>query len=317
MSVLQNANSFIKSSGKITSNLSGLRNITIKIFLQIGIIIGFGYILYEQVSSDNIFKRWLVSLIILILVASVLANYSKGQWEDKIITLIMILIIYIIYYVSWWNFINFFEFSYENPLVITYFLILSFFSIIIIVSRFTYLNVIKTTGWAIGLSVLGLFIFTYSIYGSLIICEIKQTQRIQDPLYITLSIYFTWFLIIGILFFSELFKGQTKLILIGISIILIGIILNYTWNRCQLAKKEKDEPSWINNSAHLGTIMAYLNVFIGHFFSSGVLGFMSFSILDQCSPKNDPRRIAIGALLIIILPVLFFIQISSNYILTN
>ena len=71
--------------------------------------------------------------------------------------------------------------------------------------------------------------------------------------------------------------GQTKQNILAICIIIAAGLVGYSWQRCSPAKEAmkekteeqaekiaiKEEPSWINNGAHIATIAAWFNVFIG------------------------------------------------------
>jgi hypothetical protein len=104
--------------------------------------------------------------------------------------------------------------------------------------------------------------------------------------------------------------------------------LGYTWRRCASAVKKikkvdeteaekiaiNDEPSWVNISAHIATILAWFNLSIGHYISSSFFAFFGYSILDQCAPKDDPRTMSVNILALIYL-VIGLIYVIKRFLL--
>ena len=294
-------------------------NIIIKSILAIGVAV----ILIDRFANGNFIGRELIIAAVAIFIVWTISSYSRGQWEDHLVTFIIIGVAAIMYYASWWNFENILGFELNNPVTMGYFVILTFFTLIVLISRYTYLNVVKAAGWAIGLATIGLFAFTYSVWGTLKLCEIDDSVRgIQDPFSIVLPVYISWAIMIGLTFFSEMLCwGQTKYIVLGVSGLIAAGLLGYTAQRCETAvnkmkaenenenEKEaeyiKNEPSWINNGAYIATIAAWFNLFIGHYISSAFFAFVGYYILDQCAPKNDPRVMSVNILALIYLIVGF------------
>ena len=124
-------------------------------------------------------------------------------------------------------------------------------------------------------------------------------------------------ILIGLLFFADMIKwGKTKYKVLAVCV-AIGIgLISYTWKRCSEVevKMINKEATWINTGAYIATIAAYFNLFIGHYLSSAVFALMGYSILDQCSQKDDPRVTAVSALLVLILPFFYFISKLKSYL---
>ena len=304
----------------------------IKIFVLIIIIFKVGYEISFTSDPNDSWEKTLQKKILAFVIMGtlfwVLASYTKGQFQDKIVTLVILIVLYGIIRYSFWMLTDFFDLSTSNPIVVGYFIMIGIISLMILVSRYTQLNLIKSMGWIIGLMTVGFFLITLSILGTLEICEGEQDEGgIEDPMQTVLSIFSAWALLFGLLLWTEgqdwtgirndPSKCTLRYTLFAI-ILIAGCILTYTWTRCAGADKSTEEsaiaeePSWVNMSAHLSTVLAWLSVFIGHNFSAAFLGFMTFGILDQCAPKDDPRKTAITSLLIIVLPIIYLIKWFSR-----
>lgn len=322
---LSNAANTFAMSAKSIQKMKNLKTVVMNIIIKSVLIIGVAVILIDRLASDSFIGREVIIGAALVAIGWTIASYSRGQWEDHLVTFIIIIVAAGIYYGSWWNFENILGLNINNPLTMGYFVILSFFTLIVLVSRFTYMNIVKVAGWAIGLSVLGIFAFTSSVWGTLNVCEFDESVGgIQDPFEIVIVVYVTWVILIGLMFYLETKNpkgitswGQTQYIIFGVCVVITMYFLGYTWERCAPAFKKmegesekqaeetaiKDEPSWIDNSAHIATIVAWFNLFIGHYISSAFFAFVGYSILDQCAPKNDPRVMSVNLLSLIYLLV--------------
>jgi hypothetical protein len=278
---------------------------------------------------------WFFILGISILISWGFSFYSTGSKWDKWVTFFIWLIIFITVYISWYSIIYFLDFSWSNPFVLFFFCIQFFFFTMLIVSRYTKMNIITVISWALGLSTIIITVFTINMWGTLSLCELEVSQPgLQDPFWLTTSIYIGWLVVIGSLFFASETKEKSNIwylflsLGIGLSIWLAG----YSLKRCESAEKkiksitgntnkpsksdelqaEKiakyDEVNWIGTSIHLLILMSYFSFFIGQFYASAWYAFMGYYILDKCSPPGDSRRIAIGAVLIILLPIAFLLN---------
>lgn len=304
----------------------------IKITILIIILFKIGYEISFVSNPDDswyvTFQKNILTFAIFSSLIIYISSFTVGEIRDKIVTAVLLTTLYLITRYSYYLLIYFFGLSTSNPIVVSYFVILLIVSIIIMVSRFTQLNLVKSIGWMIGLLTVGFFFVTFSIYGSLKECEGNFIHsNVHDPLKTVLTIYSLWILLIILLFWVEgqdwtnLRQDPKKCSLrytLLLIIIIAGILLGYAWKRCKGVDKSseetaiEDEPAWVNTGAHIATIMAWLNVFIGHNFSSAFLGFMSFGILDRCAPKNDIRKTAISSLLIIVLPIIYLIKTMNK-----
>lgn len=257
------------------------------------------YLLYKKILGDNFFGKKIIGFFTTMFIVWTISSYSKGEWEDHVLTFVLLMFISILYYSSWAGIEYIFGFGLTNPLTIGYFMIISLFSLIILVSRFTYLNVVKAIGWVIGLSTIGLFIFTYSVWGTLKNCETGETIPGKKDSFITiLAIYTIWVLLLGLTFYAEITSNiKNKKIYFGIAIVIAFGLLGYTWNKCSTDKNEN--PKWVNTSAYISTILAWFNLFVGHYISSSFFSFTGYSILNQCAEKDDPRTISVNLLSLI------------------
>jgi hypothetical protein len=305
--------SFSGGSKDISKNIKTsptIVKILIDIALKSSIAFGIAFILYVKLKNSNIIIKYISFIIAALFTFWTASSYSKGKWEDKVVTFLFLIFITCIYYFT----IMFFEkglgLSIDNPIVSGILVLITFFTLIVLVSRYKYINVVEAFGWAIGFSVVGLFAFTISIWGTLKVCEQVQNERgIVDPLYITIPIYLLWGVLNGLLFFAHTgkMKTDTKLIIIGIAIAIAAGLLWYSWKRCsETAEKIKNvseeegekiaitqEASWINTGAYIATISTWFNLFIGHNFSSLFFSILGFGILDQCAPKGDIRTLGL------------------------
>ena len=293
---------------------------TVQIFIDIALkaSISFciAFILYLKIKNYNPIIKYISFICAALFTFWTASSYSKGQWEDKVFTFIILIFISCIYYFT----IMFFEyglgFSIDNPIVSGILVLITFFTLILLVSRYKYINVVEAAGWAIGFSIVGLFAFTLSIWGTLKVCEqVKKQKGIADPLYITIPIYLLWGILNGILFFAHTgkIKTDTKFTIIGIAIVIASGLLWYSWKRCsETAKKIKnvsqeegekiailEEVSWINTGVYIAMISSWFNLFIGHNFNSLFFSFLGFAILDQCAPKGDTRTLGLTSAIFI------------------
>lgn len=312
--ITSTASHLVSSAGKI-SKIPNIWNKIINILVRSVAALLVASLLYHKVVNDSFVGKELIGFVTVMYIVWTISSYSRGQWEDHIVTFITLMITATMYYASWLSLEYIFGLGLNNPVTIGYFVILSWFSLIVIISRFTYLNVVKATGWMIGLSTVGLFVFTYSVWGTLKACEYGEIDKgIQDPFKIVAAVYLTWAVLLGLTFYAEMARQpNTKYIVFGGCSLIAAGFLGYTWQRCAPAVKEmknvdeaeaekiaiRDEPSWINTSAHIGTILAWFNLFIGHYISSALFAFLGYSILDQCAPKDDPRTISVNILALI------------------
>jgi|SaaInlStandDraft_1057018.scaffolds.fasta_scaffold00358_6 hypothetical protein len=319
----------IKTNDIDTSLLKQL----LKVFILTIILCKVGYEISFVSNPDDswfvVLQKNALTLLIFLFLLGYISSYTIGECRDKMVTAIILIILYSIFRYSYWLLTGFFELSNNNPLVTGYFIFLASISLMVLLSRFTKLNLVKSMGWIFGLGIVGFFFLTFSIYGTLEVCRTEEESGIKDPLQTVLQIYFAWFLLIILLFWVDSkewnwgsLRKDPKKCSLRYTLILIfligGGLLWYTWKRCKGADKSSEEtaieqePTWVNTSAHIATIMAWLNAFIGHNFSSTFLGFMSFGILDRCAPKNDMRKTAISSLLIIVLPIIYLINIINK-----
>jgi hypothetical protein len=326
--ILSNTSKLLSSSSTTLGKIKDIKIILFNLLVKSIIVIGITYIIINKISDENILLKNFI-----IIVSSLFIFWSFSSWtgygwknkpiiEDTIVTFIIFIVFGIIYYTSWWNFTNILGLPLDNPLTVGYFVMLFFVTTIILASRYTRLNIVKAAGWAIGLFTVGIFIFTYSILGTLTVCKYDTGSiGVQDSPYITFSIYLSWMILIGLLFFADMIKwGETKYKILALcAAIGIGLI-SYTWKRCSEVevngeKMINKEATWINTGAYIATIAAYFNLFIGHYLSSTVFALMGYSILDQCAPKDDPRVTAVSALLVLVLPFFYFISKTKSNIL--
>jgi len=285
-------------------------------FLKTTLVVGaITTLVYQKISHGSSGTKTPALITMTFLLSVFMASISKGQHEDKIVTFIILMISILIIYISWWVLENFLGIPINNPLFVGYFTTLFFFMIPIIISRFTYLNLVKVTACEIGLLTIGVIIFFFSILSSLKICEGEDIATgDRDPLHITVSIYLTWALLVGLLFLMEIICKNNSFIdilnpktfggkLFWVSMLISGILLWYTWKICsdktadKDSENKKDKPSWINNSIYLAMIATGFNLVIGHNLSSVFLAFLGFSIVDRCLPKNDPKQMPFSAII--------------------
>lgn len=320
---IENITSTISNLMKSATNISKDPNIWTKLFnilFKSIIAIALAILVCYNLASSSFIGKKLVLYITSVFIIWNISSYSRGQWEDHIVTFIILNIIFGIYYGSWINIKDIFGLGLSSPITIGYFVILSWFSLILIISRFTYLNIVKATGWMIGLTTICLFIFTYSVLGTLEIClEDNSSKGLKDPFIIVLMSYVTWIVLLGLTLYAEL-RNNNKIFkfCIVIGIIFVGYILK----RCDPAIKKmknanekdaetiaiKDEPSWINTSAHIATVLSWFNLFIRHYKSSALFAGIGYFILDNCAPKDDPRILSVN----IVALLNFFIGICYN-----
>lgn len=298
------------SSTKSIKTSPTIVKIIIDIALKASIAFGISFILYIKIKSSNPFIKYSSFIIAALFTFWTASTYSKGQWEDKVVTFLFFIFATCIYYFT----IMFFDYglglSIDNPIVSGILVLITFFSLIITVSRYKYLNIVEAAGWAIGFSVVGLFAFTQSIWGTLKVCQqVKNQGGIKDPLYITIPIYLLWGILNGMLFFAHTgkIKTDTKFTIIGIAIAMALGLLWYSWKRCfDTSEKIKtvseeegqkiaitEEVSWINTGVYIAMVSAWFNLLIGHNFSSLFFSVLGFAILDQCSPKGDIRTLGL------------------------
>ena len=216
--ILSNTSKLLSSSSTTLGKIKDIKIILFNLLVKSIIVIGITYIIINKISDENILLKNFI-----IIVSSLFIFWSFSSWtgygwknkpiiEDTIVTFIIFIVFGIIYYTSWWNFTNILGLPLDNPLTVGYFVMLFFVTTIILASRYTRLNIVKAAGWAIGLFTVGIFIFTYSILGTLTVCKYDTGSiGVQDSPYITFSIYLLWMILIGLLFFADMIKwGETK-----------------------------------------------------------------------------------------------------------
>ena len=295
-----------------TSPYQAIVKVIIDIALKSSIAFGIAFILYKKLKSSNFIIRYIGFIIAILFTCWTASSYSKGQWEDKVVTFLFLIFITCIYYFTIMFFENGLGLSIDNPIVSGILVLITYFTLIILVSRYKYLNFVEAAGWAIGFSVVGLFAFTISIWGTLKVCEqVKKQGGIVDPLSITIPIYLLWGVLNGLLFFAHTgkIKIDTKITIIGISIVIAAGLLWYSWKRCSSAlekiktvSEEEGEkiaitnnPSWINTSVYIAMVSTWFNLFIGHNFSSLFFSIFGFALLNQCAPKGDTRTLGLSS----------------------
>jgi len=320
---LTNATNILTTTTKRVGKIKNLKEEVFNILFSSIFAIYIGYLLYVKYSHSFV-GRYIISSLVSIFVIWRVSSYSKGQWEDQIVTGILIIMICLIYRFSWIGINRVLGLELNNPITVGMLSIITFISAIVIISRFTYLNIVKAFSWAIGLSTICLFVFTYSVWGTLKICEKEKTiGGIQDPMTIVIPIYLAWGLMTSFMFVAEMINwSSTKKWLFGISISIGIAVVGYSIKRCSKVKQEmknvdekeaeqlaiKNEPSWINFGAHIATILAWFNLFIGHIISSAFFSIIGYCILDQCAPAQDPRILSVNFLsLVYIIVGLFYI----------
>ena len=299
------------------------------IFLITTIVLG---IVYEKIL--NIPQLFLLFSIALI-------YKSNEPKEDKIVTFIILVISNLIVYFSWWNLENVLGIPTDNPIFIGYFVILFFFISLIIISRFSHLNLVKIMGWVFGLLTIGLFIFTNGVLGSLKECEVKEKASKmfsgENP-YIVIPIYLAWIIMFILLFiveticktnsFWDIFTFNFGGKLFWTTVVIATILLWYTWKRCNgnesgvdsdkdgpgvsnAEQSSRDKPKWINTEIYIAMAIAGFSFLIQHNMSSIFFSFLGFSIVDQCLPKNDTKQLPFATL--IFLNIIYFI-INKIYV---
>ena len=329
--ILKNSANLIVSTATSMGKTPNLWNKIMFILIKSMFAILVASLLYYRVADGSFFGKELILFFTVTFIVWTISSYSRGQWEDHVITFIVLMLMALLYYVSWLSLENIFGLELNNPVSIGYFVIISWFAFIILISRFTYLNLVKAIGWIIGLTTIGLFVFTYSVWGTLEVCQLnKVITGIQDPFKIVAMVYLTWAILLGLTFYAEmLHHNNTKLMIFGICSLIAAAFLGYTWKRCEPAMKEmenvdeteakkisiRNEPSWINTSSHIATIFAWFNLFIGHYVSSSFFSFVGYSILSQCAPKNDPRTLSIN-LLVLIYFVVGILYVVKHFLLS-
>lgn len=270
-------------------------------------------ILYNQFKNENKYYANLFIVFVILLFVWYISHFSKGQKWDKIFTMMIWLIFFSSVYISY-SFIDSLNLSSNNPFVILFISVQIFMFSLLLVSRYTNLNLVKVISWSIGLFCVLMFFFTFGIWDSIKVCQAEQGVGLQDSGYITLGVYTAWAIIIVLLFVAEQMgnvgKRTTQIIMTLVAVGMTIYLLGYTMERCEPAekeiKKETDEKkaemiaetkevTWINNSIHLITLMAYFSLFTGHIYSSLWYSFAGYYMLDGCSPKEDSRRVAVSA----------------------
>jgi len=308
--------------------------------------------IYEQVKN-NWWERHILYVVAALILAWQLGMRSKGEKYDKIVTMVLWLVIFAVMGSSIYSLIYFFGFSGSNPFILMYFGLQFMFFGMIMVSRYTRMNIVKVIAWALGLFTVFLFFFTFSIWGSIESCLYVTDQGgVEDNPWITMGVYAGWGVVIGSLLAWEMtpgFASTTHLVLLAIGVGLSIYLVGYALQQCapiekkiqnitgtkevkaggvdvieepgdpsaeKEAEAEKvaktEEYSWINNSIHILTIAGYFSFFTGNIFTAFWYGFMAFYMLDGCAPVGDMRRIAVGALLILLVPIGGFLKLLSN-----
>lgn len=316
--ILNTANLISASSKRVRKN-KNFKTAFLSVLVKSVLAMMVAYLLYSRFSDGNVVIKYIILTLTNLFIVWTISSYSKGQWEDHVVTTILFMFIGFIYYVSWTSINYLIGLDFNNPVTIGYFSILTFLSAIIIVSRYTYLNIVKAIGWAIGLATVGLFAFTYSVWGTLKLCDIEKSEDgIQDPMKIVIPIYLLWIAMIGLTFVAEMTHWSSTKHYLFIGAAVIGmVLLGYTVKRCETAKQKmknsneaenieiSDEPSWVNNGAHISTFMAWFNLFIGHYISSAFFAFVGYYTLNQCASKDDPRVMSVNFLSLIYLVIGF------------
>ena len=310
---------------KTMGNTKNIKMILLNLIIKSIIIIGITYVIvYKIYIGNSLFKNFIIILSSLIIFwfFSLYTGFfwkNKPLFEDILVTFFIFIFFGTLYYFSWVSLTHIIGLSYENPLFVFYFVMLSVITFIILSSRYSYFNIIKIIGLAIGLSTIGIFIFTFSILGTLNNCNNDNSTDLPESNYITYSIYFTWIVLIGLFFYADIIKwGKPKFIIISLCIIIGLILIYYTWKECQSfgnnGEKIINNVSWINTSINITTTVSYFNLFIGHYLSSLYFGTMGYFILDVCAPKNDTRITAVSTLLVLILPFVYLIsKLKSHF----
>ena len=303
-----------------------IKAVLLHLFIKCIVVIGIAILSVYYVSNQDVILKLFVCVICSLFIFWLFSNQTGYFWktkpliEDKIVTFIIFIVFGIIYYSSWWNFTNILGLDLKNPLMIGFFIMIFIVNIVILIPRYTKLNIIKSIGWAISLSVFGIIAFSYSILETLNECSESNTfVGTDDPFYIVFSIYAIWLILIGLLFFVDIIDwGNTKKKILGLCILIGFGLLKYIWKRCTDAQVNgqyvvTNEAKWINMSAYISMLVAYFNLFIGHYIGSFYFGILGYSIVDQCAAKDDLRKQAFAVLLIIILPFIYFISIIKSH----
>ena len=325
---LSNTSNILSSSAKSFGTIKDIKIILFNLLVKFIIVIGITYIIINKISNENIVLKYFIIAVLYLFIFWLFSSYTGYGWknkpiiEDNIVTFCIFIVFCIIYCVSWWNFTNVLGIPLDNPITVSYFVMLFFITAIVLASRYTQYNIVKITGFVIGLSTICIFIFTYSIFGTLQLCKYgRASVGVQDPNYITFSIYFLWMVLFGLLFFADMILwNETKKIVLAVCAVICTVLIYYTWKRCSEVEENGEkiitkEATWINTSSYIATIAAYFNLCIGHYLSSAVFALMGYSILDQCAPKDDPRVIAVSSLLVLVLPFFYFISKTKSHIL--
>jgi hypothetical protein len=340
MSIIKNINSTSAEISNISSSIGGSKkgyflNKLITILLSCLSLIVVILIIYETIAKGSSWYTHLLFLGTAILVSVSIAMYSKGSKWDKGLTVVIILIIMGISYFNYLFIVEWSGYSFTNPFVMIYFSVQIFLFSMIIISRFSKLNLVKILSWAFGLMTVLITVFTINIWSSVSICQYANQEGISDSPYITLMVYLGWATVFGSLFafeeinYSSFYKWITLIIGAGISVWLVG----YSEKRCSKVEEKikklinvkdknnekkaeeiahREEVTWINNSIHILTAMSFINFLIGHTKVGLWYGFLGFYIVDKCSAPGDIRKVGASTMITLNLIRLFFGSIISN-----
>lgn len=206
------------------------------------------YIVYTRLTKGNWLLTHLLFLGASLIVAYQLSTYSKGQKWDKWVTFFIWLLVFFVGYSSWFYTVYVADIPWNNPIVLLFFGAQFFLFGILLVSRYAKLNIVKVISWALGLLTIFVMFFTFSMWGTLKVCQDSLEQPgLKDPLYITLGIYIGWAIVVGCLFFvSEMTRGSEMwyallIIGVGLSIWLTG----YAARRCSETEKKIEKETGI------------------------------------------------------------------------
>jgi hypothetical protein len=208
----------------------------------IGIVILIsGYIIYKQIIPT-------IDVIILICCSIIfykLSLYSKGNDFDKQLTMLILFFCVFIFYYTYNLLINISGFALTNPFILLFLCIQILLYTILIISRYTNLNVIKIISWVIGLSTILMFVFTIIVYNSIEICYLDSNQpQLYDSSFKTYSIYLGWLISIICLGlfeeYSTLYPKITPFLIlasVSISIYIVSLANSSCSNTEQQIKK--------------------------------------------------------------------------------
>lgn len=227
--------------------------------------------------------------------------YAVGQWEDKVLTIIIGIVGAMFVAQGYW-YAQEFGMSLSNPFIVTYLAVSSFFFIMVLVSRFSKkLNLVDVISAGIVAMTGFMVFFTFGVVNPYLnVCKTyERIPGVEDPWYISLPIYLGWIIGTIALIFGQHLHGCWKFVVIAIGAAIYFGIASYAGIRCQEVKNvEADEPRWVDTSQNIALLIGIFTLVTGHNFASVYAAAIGFGIIDRCR-KTDPRKIAFSTLIFV------------------